>query len=186
MERTINCGKITADEFEIGTAKKDWLDGDIISYRYQSPGVSGGVVLGNKVIPVSGEDYLEIPPEVTAKMSDAYFVFKDLINDSTVGGRIAISNKDINLNKFIDRSAWSGVDKSKLQFLLIFEKLGNPGNVFLHVRSSKKDSWRDVWVADGRYEVRPGAMRRPHDERAIVNNISKITSFTEEVTNLIT
>ena len=54
--------------FDILTPAKDWKDGDVIQYN-ASTWIYGSFISKTKIIPL-GEDYLQVPEEITKHTDD--------------------------------------------------------------------------------------------------------------------
>ena len=134
--KTIALFKKNQRHFDIFTPIKDWKDGDVIQYNYFTPGVSGAFVSKTKIISSYGEDYLQVPEEITKHTDDMMSIYKNLINNFTVGETIYISNKDAILKKFLKASLLKKVNKIKSKrpiFSLSIDKLANENTIYLQV-----------------------------------------------------
>ena len=67
--------------FDILTPIKDWKDGDVIQYNYFTPGVYGSFISKTKIIPSRGEDYLQVPEEITKYTDDMMSMYQNLIDN---------------------------------------------------------------------------------------------------------
>ena len=132
--------------FEIYTPIKDWKDGDVIQYNYFTPGVYGSFVSKTKIIPAFGEDYLQVPEEITKYTDDMMAMYKNLINNYTVGHTIYLSNKDAILKKFLNAPLFKKVNKIKSKrpiFSVSIDKLADENTIYLEVSfpPESKQGW---------------------------------------------
>ena len=134
--KNISSFKKNASDFDILIPIKDWKDGDIIQYNYFTPGVIGALVSKTKLIPTYGEDYLQIPEEMTKYSDDVLTKYKTLLNNYTVGDTIYLSNKDKVLKQFLKPTLLKKVNKLSLKrpiFSLSIDKLGYPNIIYLQI-----------------------------------------------------
>tara|TARA_Y100000389_G_scaffold9587_2_gene8910 strand:- start:25 stop:1224 length:1200 start_codon:yes stop_codon:yes gene_type:complete len=134
--KTVAFFKKNERHFDIFTPIKDWKDGDVIQYNYFTPGVYGSFVSKTKIIPAFGEDYLQVPEEITKYTDDIMSMYKNLINNYTVGHTIYLSNKDAILKKFLKPSILKKVNQIKSKrpiFSISFDKLADENTIYLQV-----------------------------------------------------
>ena len=134
--KTIALFKKNQRHFDIFTPIKDWKDGDVIQYNYFTPGVSGAFVSKTKIISSYGEDYLQIPEEITKYTDDMMSMYQNLIDNYTIGDTIYVSNKDAILKKFLKASLLKKVNKIKSKrpiFSLSIDKLAYEKTIYLQV-----------------------------------------------------
>ena len=134
--KNISFFKENQHHFEIYTPVKDWKDGDVIQYNYFTPGIYGSFVSKTKIIPAFGEDYLQVPEEITKYTDDMMSMYKNLINNYIVGHTIYLSNKDAILKNFLKASLLKKVNKIKSKrpiFSLSIDKLADENTVYLQV-----------------------------------------------------
>ena len=144
--KTIALFKKNQRHFDIFTPIKDWKDGDVIQYNYFTPGVSGAFVSKTKIISSYGEDYLQVPEEITKYTDDMMSMYQNLIDNYTVGDTIYVSNKDTILKKFLKASLLKKVNKIKSKrpiFSLSIDKLAYEKTIYLQVSfpPKKKKDW---------------------------------------------
>ena len=134
--KTIALFKKNQRHFDIFTPIKDWKDGDVIQYNYFTPGVSGAFVSKTKIISSYGEDYLQVPEEITKHTDDMMSMYKKLVSNYTVGDTIYVSNKDAILKKFFKPSLLKKINKIKSKrpiFSMNIDVLANPSKMFLQI-----------------------------------------------------
>lgn len=134
--KTIALFKKNQRHFDIFTPIKDWKDGDVIQYNYFTPGVSGAFVSKTKIISSYGEDYLQIPEEITKYTDDMMSMYQNLIDNYTIGDTIYVSNKDAILKKFLKASLLKKVNKIKSKrpiFSLSIDKLAYEKTIYLQI-----------------------------------------------------
>ena len=143
--KTIALFKKNQRHFDILTPIKDWKDGDVIQYNYFTPGVYGSFISKTKIISSYGEDYLQVPEEITKYTDDMMSMYQNLIDNYTIGDTIYVSNKDAILKKFLKASLLKKVNKIKSKrpnFSLSIDKLAYEKTIYLQVSfppKSKKD-----------------------------------------------
>ena len=134
--KTIALFKKNQRHFDIFTPIKDWKDGDVIQYNYFTPGVSGAFVSKTKIISSYGEDYLQVPEEITKYTDDMMSMYQNLIDNYTIGDTIYVSNKDAILKKFLKASLLKKVNKIKSKrpiFSLSIDKLAYEKTIYLQI-----------------------------------------------------